>query len=81
MIVWSATALARIGMTVTEADNLLALSRTDDEFLDKEHARQAWESHQPPTTYSVPGSPVIYLSEPVDLHIERYAERARAMGY
>lgn len=80
MIAWSASALARIGMTVAEADELLALSSTDDEHPTKEDARQAWENHQPSATYSVPGSPVIHLTEPVALHVARYAEQAREMG-
>lgn len=78
MIAWSESALRRIGMTVTEADELLALSN-DDGYPTKQAAREAWENHTP-ATFSVPGSPLIYVSEPTDRHIARYAEQVRALG-
>lgn len=80
MIVWSRTALERSGLSLAEADGLAALS-SSYEHPTKEDARQAWENHQPATTYSVPGSPVIHLTEPVALHVARYAEQAKKLGY
>jgi hypothetical protein len=38
-------------------------------------------STEEPLTHTVPGSPLVHLVFPAAVHIQRYAEQAKALGY